>query len=451
VVEPAKKGARESQLKKIGIRREDKSIWERRVPIVPEDARELAEQHGLRFIVQPSGIRVFEDQEYEAAGVTVQEDISECDIVFAVKEIPAKLFQSQTAYVFFAHVIKGQPYNMPMLRKLLDLGCTLIDYEKVTDDKGRRLIFFGRHAGWAGMLDTLWALGERLECEGVPNPFSDIRQAHSYSSLEEAQSAVREAGEQIRAEGLPDELNPLVVGFAGYGNVSQGAQDILDLLPTQEIDPEQLINSFEDGQLRDSHVVYKVVFKEQHLVEPTSPGTEFDLQDYYSHPEGYRSRFSSFIPYLTVLVNGIYWEEKYPRLVTKQYLRQLFNQEKPPRLRVIGDISCDVEGAIESTVRSTEPGDPVYVYDPQTGEATDGVSGSGVVIMAVDILPSELPREASNDFSAVLKRFVPEIVQADYTVPFDSLNLPPEIKRAVIAYQGALTPSYLYLEQYLSS
>ena len=436
---------------KIGIRREDKSIWERRVPIVPEDAHELAQQHDLQIIVQPSDIRVFEDQEYESAGITVQEDLSECEVVFAVKEIPTKLFQPQTAYVFFAHVIKGQSYNMPMLKELLDLGCTLIDYEKVTDEKGRRLIFFGRHAGWAGMLDTLWALGKRLEWEGVTNPFSGIRQAHSYSSLEDAQAAVRETGEIIRTEGLPDSLNPLVVGFAGYGNVSQGAQDIFDLLPMQEIDPEQLISSFEDGQLGDSNVVYKTVFKEQHMVAPNSPEAEFDLQEYYTHPERYRSRFSSFIPYLTVLVNGIYWEAKYPRLVTKEYLLQLYSEENSPRLRVIGDISCDVEGAIECTVRSTEPGEPVYVYNPETGETTDGVSGPGVVIMAVDILPSELPREASNDFSAVLKKFVPAIVRADYTVPFDSLDLPPEIKRAVIAYQGALTPSYSYLEQYLPS
>jgi alpha-aminoadipic semialdehyde synthase len=436
---------------KIGIRREDKSIWERRVPIVPEDAHELTQQHDLQIIVQPSDIRVFKDQEYKSAGITVQEDLSECEVVFSVKEIPIKLFQPQTAYVFFAHVIKGQSYNMPMLKELLDLGCTLIDYEKVTDEKGRRLIFFGRHAGWAGMLDTLWALGKRLEWEGVANPFSGIRQAHSYSSLEDAQAAVRETGEIIRTEGLPDSLNPLVVGFAGYGNVSQGAQDIFDLLPMQDIDPEQLISSFEDGQLGDSNVVYKTVFKEQHMVAPNSPEGEFDLQEYYTHPERYRSCFSSFIPYLTVLVNGIYWEEKYPRLVTKEYLRQLYSEENSPRLRVIGDISCDVEGAIECTVRSTEPGEPVYVYNPETGETTDGVSGPGVVIMAVDILPSELPREASNDFSAVLKKFVPAIVRADYTVPFDRLDLPPEIKRAVIAYQGALTPSYSYLEQYLPS
>ena len=192
-----------------------------------------------------------------------------------------------------------------------------------------------------------------------------------------------------------------------------------------------------------------MVFKEEHLVEPISSQDRFELQDYYDHPQKYRSRFSSYVPYLTVLVNGIYWEAKYPRLLTKDYLRVLFTGPERPRLRVIGDISCDVEGAVECTVKCTEPGDPVYVYNPLSGEITDGYSGDGVVVLAVDILPSELPREASIDFSAVLKEFVPAIAQADFSVPFEELALPPEIRRAVIAYRGELTPDYRYLEQYL--
>ncbi len=433
--------------KRVGIRREDKSIWERRTPITPDDARKLMETYGLEVVVQPSDIRVFRDEEYASVGARVQEDLSECDVIFAVKEVPPPLIVPGKIYVYFAHVIKGQPYNMPMLRRLLELGCVLIDYEKVTDEKGRRLIFFGRHAGWAGMLDTLWALGQRLEWEGTPNPFSSIRQAHEYPNLAAGQQAVREAGERVRREGLPVELAPLVVGFAGYGNVSQGAQEIFDLLPFQEIAPPDLA-SFFDGE-PDRHTLYKVVFKEEHTVEPISPQDRFQLQDYYSHPEKYRSRFASYLPYLTVLVNGIYWESKYPRLVTKADLRALFGGAARPRLRVIGDISCDIEGGIECTVRCTEPGDPVYVYNPFTGEVTDGYAGEGVVVLAVDILPSQLPREASEHFSHVLMDYVPAIAEADYTLPFEELALPPEIKRAVIAYRGELTPGYRYLEQYL--
>jgi alpha-aminoadipic semialdehyde synthase len=155
------------------------------------------------------------------------------------------------------------------------------------------------------------------------------------------------------------------------------------------------------------------------------------------------------LPHLTVLVNCIYWEAKYPRLVTKAGLRQLYGGATPPRLRVVGDISCDVEGAIEATVKCTEPDNPVFVYDPFADRAIDGVAGRGPVVLAVDILPSELPREASSYFSEVLMDFVPAIARADTSVSFDDLALPSELKRAVIVYRGELTPRYRYIEEYL--
>lgn len=428
----------------LGIRREDKSIWERRVPVVPADIPLLRAKHDMQVVVQPSPIRVFAEDEFRAVGAVVDEDLSSCDVIVAVKEIPPHLILPNKTYIFFAHVIKGQPHNMPMLRRLLELGCTLIDYEKVTDEKGRRLIFFGRHAGLSGMIDTLWALGKRLEWEGIANPFSQIDLAHAYPDLASAKAAVREAGERIRREGLPASLSPLVVGFSGYGNVSQGAQEVFAELPFVEIAPADLAALFADQP--DAHTLYKVVFKEEHMVEPVDPAGVFELQDYYQHPEKYRSCFSNYLPYLTVLVNGVYWDKRYPRLVTKAYLRE---HADDLRLRVIGDISCDIEGSVECTVRCTEPGNPVYVYNPRTDTTTDGYAGEGVVILAVDILPSELPREASIYFSGVLRDFIPAIVAADYTVPFEQLALPPEIKRAVIVYQGKLTPDYQYISEYL--
>ncbi|MDY7077464.1 MAG: bifunctional lysine ketoglutarate reductase /saccharopine dehydrogenase family protein [Chloroflexota bacterium] len=433
---------------RIGIRREDKSIWERRVPITPEHARQLQERHSIEVWVQPSEIRVFREEEFVQAGVRVEEDLSPCPVVFAVKEIPVDFFQPGCTYVFFAHVIKGQPYNMPMLKRMLELGCILIDYEKVTDEQGRRLIFFGRHAGLAGMIDTLWALGQRLNWEKIPNPFGDLRQTRQYDSLAEAKAAVSALGERIAQEGLPDPITPLICGFAGYGNVFRGANEIIELLPVQEIEP-QTIAAVTGSTDYARNRLCKVVFKEEHVVEPISAEDNFELQDYYDHPEKYRSVFHTYLPHLTLLVNCIYWEARYPRLVTKANLKQLYGGAEPPRLRVIGDISCDVEGAIESTVKCTEPGDPVFVYDPTKDHAYEGVTGQGPVILAVDILPSELPRDASEYFGDVLMDYIPAIAQADYTVPFEELALPPEIKRAVIAYQGELTPDYRYIEQYL--
>jgi len=433
---------------RIGIRREDKNIWERRVPIIPGHARQLREEHGIEVWVQPSGIRVFREEEFAQAGARIEEDLSSCPVVFAIKEIPAHFFQPDHTYAFFAHVIKGQPYNMPMLSSLLELGCQLIDYEKVTDERGRRLIFFGRHAGQAGMIDTLWALGQRLDWEGISNPFSDLRQTRHYDSLAGAKAAVSAVGERIAREGLPEPITPLICGFAGYGNVFRGANEIIELLPVQEIEPRE-VSAVAQSSDYARDVIYKVVFKEEHTVEPVSPEGRFELQDYYDHPEKYHSVFHTYLPHLTLLVNCVYWEAKYPRLVAKADLRQLYGEAEPPRLRVIGDVSCDIEGAIECTVKCTEPGDPVFVYDPSEDRAVDGFEGRGPVVLAVDILPSELPRDASEYFSGVLMQYIPAIAQADYTVPFEELALPPEIKRAVIVYQGELTPSYRYLEEYV--
>jgi saccharopine dehydrogenase (NAD+, L-lysine-forming) len=436
----------------IGLRREDKSDWEWRVPVTPQDAADLQKQD-IRVIVQTSGIRAFTDDEFAAAGIDVQEDLSPCPVVLGIKEMPEAFFEPAKTYIFFAHVIKGQPYNMPMLRRLLDLGCTLIDYERVADEQGRRLIFFGWHAGVAGMIDTLWALGRRLAWQGISSPFDQLRQTHTYHDLAEARTALEQVRSRISAEGLPEEVTPLLIGIAGYGNVSQGAQGMLDLLPHIQIEPQDVATVAASTDFSRHHI-YKVVFKERHMVEPASSGTAFELQDYYDHPERYTGIFSQYVPHLTVLVNAIYWTERYPRLVTKADLKGLFGADSAPRaakprLQVIGDISCDVEGAIECTVKATEPGNPVYVYDPGSGRASDGHEGPGVLVMAVEILPSELPREASADFSRVLKPFVPAIARCDYSVPFEVCSLPPEIKRAVIAYRGRLTPDYEYIQEFL--
>jgi len=436
----------------IGIRREDKSQWERRVPITPDVVSDLQKRYGIETCVQPSHIRIIPDAEYARHGAHVQEDISNCKVVFAVKEIPAEMFKAGGAYVFFSHVIKGQSYNMPMLRRLMELGCTLIDYEKVTDEKGKRLIFFGRHAGAAGAIETLYALGRVLKRDGTANPFEKILRAYDYPDLAAAKDAVRRVGEVIRKEGAPEGVGPLVIGVAGYGNVGQGTWEVLDLLPIRRIEPEELARLMENGNY-DRKAVYGVTFKEEHMVAPAAAsgsgsGGSFDCQHYYAKPEEYRTIFDRYWPHLTALINAVYWDARYPRLITKAALAEKFSEGKS-RLKVIGDVSCDIGGSIEMTVKSTEPDTPCYVYDPLTENVVDGFEGEGVVIMAVDILPSELPRDASESFSQALKDYIPIIANADYGAEFENLLLPPEIKHAVIVHKGRLTPSFTYLHRYL--
>jgi len=428
----------------IGIRREDKNRWERRVPLTPDHVAELVSERRIEVRVQPSSLRVFPDKDYAAAGAVVDEDLSACPLVIGVKEIPAdKLLRGQ-ACLYFSHVIKGQPGSMPMLRRMMELGGTLLDYEPIVDRRGRRLIFFGRHAGYAGMLDSLWALGQRLRHEGFETPLADLRLAHQYAGLDEALDHVSRVGERIRHVGLPSGLRPIVVGFTGSGNVSQGAQEVFGRLPFLGIDPEELPGLHEDRE-RPRSLLFKTVFERHHRVRRI-PGGGFDAPEYENHPDRYESALGPLLRHLTVFINGVYWEPGQPRLITIEHLKRLFDSEQQPKLRVIGDITCDVGGSIEANRRATDSGDPVYVYETESGATPSGIDGRGPVIMAVDNLPCELPREASQHFGDSLMRFVPALARCDWKAPFETLGLPPELKRAVIVHRGALTPRYAGLE-----
>ncbi len=433
----------------IGIRHEDKYVMERRAPLTPKHVERLIRNKKLDFVVQTSEKRVFTDEEYIKAGAKIAKDLKKCSVIFGVKEMPESFFEAEKTYVFFSHVIKGQPYNMPMLRKMMELKCNLIDYERVIDEQGKRLIFFGRYAGLSGMINSLWSLGLRLKEAGYNTPFSRIKQAHHYSSLAEVKEVISSVGQEIAEKGMPEELRPFTVAFTGYGNVSQGAQEILGLLPVKEISPEKLLALKRRSKL-PGNLIYKIIFKEEHLVEPIDKDEEFDLHEYYSSPEKFRSTFEKYIPHIDVLINCIYWDSSYPRLVTKDYLKKLF-AAGTPKLKVIGDISCDVNGSIECTEKGTEIEDPIFVYHPETGAHTMGHKGNGVLVMAVDILPSELPRDSSAGFADVLVNYVKAIADCDFNEEFESLDLPRAIKSALILHRGELTHSFQYLESKVNS
>jgi saccharopine dehydrogenase (NAD+, L-lysine-forming) len=433
---------------RIGIRREDKNPWERRAVLIPTHVREILKDNPLEIWLQPSSIRVFSDRDYLQEGARIEENLAPCPIIFAVKEIPLQFFTKEKVYIFFSHTIKGQSQNMAMLKRMMDLRCTLIDYERIVNEKGQRLLFFGFQAGQAGMLDTLWALGQRLNHEKIENPFSLIKLAHEYGSLVAAKEAVKKVGWQVHDKGLDASLVPLVFGFAGYGHVSQGAQEIFNLLPHQEVKPEKIASFFEQKNYAANRV-YKVVFEEKHMVKPLQENKKFDLQDYYDNPQKYESIFSAYLPFLTGIVNCIFWTPKYPRFVTKKSLRRLFMMENKPRLRIIGDISCDIEGSVECTVQATTPDNPVFVYDPFEEKASNGVEGRGIVVMAIDNLPAEIPLESSIFFSNALKPLVSAIARADFSGNFENCNLPNSVKKAVIIYRGKFTPDYEYMKNFI--
>jgi alanine dehydrogenase len=431
----------------IGLRKEEKA-FEGRVPIVPLHAKQLSEEHRIHFVVEPSSQRAFSPEEYKEVGAEVGDLTGpNIRIILGIKEMPLEFFQTDKVYVFFSHTIKGQKYNMPMLQRILDVGATLIDYERVVDEKNRRLIFFGNWAGMAGMAETLRVLGQRLDHEGLsPNPFSGMKPTIECKGLEELKSEFREVGRRIERDGLPESLTPFIIGFAGYGNVSRGAQEMFDLLPHETIEPHQLADVSSQNNL-----LYKCVFKEEDMVAPIDSTAKFELQDYYQYgATKYRSRFHEYIPYLSVMMNCIYWTKKYPRLVTRDFIKSHW-PEPHRKLIVVGDISCDIMGAVEFTVQCTNAGDPAFTYSVTHDEPIPGVDGDGPVVMAVDNLPCELPRESSTSFSSTLLQFIPSLANADFTGTFEELNLPRELKDAIIVYRGKLTKSYAHLATYLEA
>ena len=263
----------------IGIRHEDKSKWEGRVPLVPEDVKQITDEHGIEFQVQMSPTRAFAAERYRTAGATIADNVAACPLILGVKEIPAECFEPNKTYVFFSHTIKAQPANMPALRRMAELGCTLIDYERIVDDEGRRLVFFGRYAGLAGMIDTLWSLGLRLQHEGIENPFILVQPAHYYDDLEHFKREFATVADEIREKGLPEQITPFVCGFAGYGQVSLGAQAIFDLLPASVVSPADLASV-----AADTKTCYKVVFHEEHLAKRIDASRPFDLQNTIHSP-----------------------------------------------------------------------------------------------------------------------------------------------------------------------
>lgn len=432
---------------KIGIRKETQYPSEKRAALTPEHVKDIVEQ-GVSVLVEPADEqRVFTPEEYEKSGAVMDRNLDDCSIIFGVKEVPIKDLIPNKPLVFFSHTIKGQDYNMPLLQAILDKNVTLMDYELVKNDKGFRIIFFGKFAGYAGVIDSLWLMGKRLKHEGLQTTFDKIKQATEYNMLSDAEIALKEVGEEIKKNGLPEEIVPFITGFTGYGNVSKGAQELYDLLPHVEIPPSELENFMKKGEFSNK-VVYKVEYKEEDMY--VLPSVEkFSFDHFVKNPNEYSSIMNKHIPNLSMLVNGIYWEERFPKHITKQNMKEYYETSENQKLKVIGDITCDIEGSVEMTMKATPSSNPAFVYEPLTGEVKDGVEGNGPVILAVDKLPAELPRQASKMFGDALLPFVKDLANADFSLDFEDLKIPLEFKNAIITHKGKLTPNFEYLKEYL--
>ncbi|XP_026030673.1 alpha-aminoadipic semialdehyde synthase, mitochondrial [Astatotilapia calliptera] len=439
----------------MAIRREDVNPWERRAPLAPRHVKELTNA-GVKVLVQPSNRRAIHEKYYMKAGAIIQENISDASLIIGVKRPPEEKIIPKKTYAFFSHTIKAQEANMGLLDDVLKKEIRLIDYEKMVDANGYRIVAFGQWAGVAGMINILHGLGLRFLALGHHTPFMHIGMAHNYRNVSQAIQAVRDCGYEISMGLMPKSIGPLTFCFTGTGNVSKGAQDIINELPVEYVEPHELKDVSETG---DMTKVYATVLSRHHHLVRKSDGI-YDPIEYEIHPELYTSHFrTSVAPYTTCLINGIYWDPHTPRLLRRLDAQMLMRPQKsssaynegspklPHKLLAICDISADTGGSIEFMNECTTIDKPFCIYDADQHIDHDSVEGNGILMCSIDNLPAQLPIEATEYFGDRLFPYIWEMLPSDSTRPLDEEEFSPQVRDAVIASNGKLTPKFEYIEK----
>ncbi|XP_038608296.1 alpha-aminoadipic semialdehyde synthase, mitochondrial [Tachyglossus aculeatus] len=439
----------------LALRREDVNAWERRAPLAPKHIKGITNL-GYKVLIQPSNRRAIHDKEYVKAGGILQEDISEACLIVGVKRPPEEKLMPKKTYAFFSHTIKAQEANMGLLDEILKQEIRLIDYEKMVDHRGVRVVAFGQWAGVAGMINILHGMGLRFLALGHHTPFMHIGMAHNYRNSSQAVQAVRDAGYEISLGLMPKSIGPLTFVFTGTGNVSKGAQEIFNELPCEFVEPHELKEVSQSGDLRK---VYGTVLSRHHHLVRKTDGV-YDPVEYDKYPQLYTSRFNTDIaPYTTCLINGIYWEQDTPRLLSRQDAQRLLVPIRssvdsvegcpalPHKLVAICDISADAGGSIEFMTECTTIDSPFCMYDADQHIIHDSVEGSGILMCSIDNLPAQLPIEATEYFGDMLFPYVEEMLLSDATQPLESQNFSPVVRDAVIASNGTLPEKYKYIQK----
>lgn len=438
----------------MAIRREDANPWERRAPLAPKHVKELTTA-GVKVLLQPSNRRAIHEKNYMRAGAVLQEDLSEASLILGVKRPPEEKILPRKTYAFFSHTIKAQEANMGLLDNLLKKDVRLIDYEKMVDANGFRIVAFGHWAGIAGMINILHGLGLRFLALGHHTPFMHIGMAHNYRNVNQAIQAVRDCGYVISMGLMPKSIGPVTFCFTGTGNVSKGAQNILNELPVEFVEPHELKDVSETG---DMTKVYATVLSRHHHLMRKSDGF-YDPMEYEVHPELYTSHFrTSVAPYTTCLINGIYWDPQTPRLLRRLDAQKLMRPKTSPsvtegspglphKLLAICDISADTGGSIDFMNECTTIDKPFCMYDADQHIDHDSVEGNGILMCSIDNLPAQLPIGATEYFGDRLFPYLWEMLPSDATRPLDEEDFSPQVRDAVITSNGVLTPKFEYIEK----
>lgn len=399
---------------RLGIAREGKVPPDFRVPLTPKQCKIVELKFpNVEVIVQNSPIRTFGDDLYREEGIRVQEDLSECDIIMGVKEFKTNDLIPNKKYIFFSHTIKKQSYNRALLQDILQKKIQLIDYEVMKNKIGKRLIGFGRYAGIVGCY----------------NGFRTFGLKHNLFELKKACDCINrvELEEELKKVQLPSDTRIVLTGF---GRVGFGAREIMNLLPIMEVSPEEFL----------SQTYQEPVFTHLDVEDyfARKDGGSFVKKEFYEQPTDFKSIFAQFANQADMYVACHYWSNASPLILTASDLKA-----ENTRLSVVADISCDVAGPIAPTLRASTIAEPIYGYDPITEKEVDFMQPRSIAVMAVDNLPCELPKDASEDFgNELIKHIFPALFIED---PDNIIGRASET-----TLTGELTPYFAYLSDYVN-
>tara|TARA_B110000093_G_scaffold129568_1_gene138472 strand:- start:3510 stop:4715 length:1206 start_codon:yes stop_codon:yes gene_type:complete len=396
---------------KFGIIKERKNPPDRRVVFSPGKLKEFKNKFNTAtLLVESSDIRVFSDQQYKEAGFEVTQDMTGCDVLFGVKEVPIAALIPNKKYFFFSHTVKKQPYNRALMRAILDKNIELYDHETITKKNGNRLIGFGRYAGIVGAYNGFRAIGLKNTTFTLPK-------------------AETLAGQQELIEALKGtDIPKYKILLTGNGKVAYGAKEMLDALHIKQVSVQDYIeNSFDEPV----YCLADVLDYNKHKEDKNTTNTHF-----YAHPGAYTSDFYRFAKVTDFFIAGHFYGNGAPFLFTREDAKS--NDFK---IKFVADISCDVDGPVASTIRASTIADPLYGYDPKSESEVSYTSENAIVVMAVDNLPCELPMDASEGFGAL---FLENVIPAFFNDDKDGV-----LKRSKMTANGKLTARFAYLQDYI--
>ncbi|MCA1919346.1 MAG: NAD(P)-dependent oxidoreductase [Flavobacterium piscis] len=394
-----------------GIKKKRKNPPDRRVVFSPNELAKLKQTyHDAVVEVESSDIRIFSDVQYKSMGITVTDDVSGSDVLFGVKEVPVENLTPNKAYFFFSHTIKKQPYNQKLLKAILEKNIDLYDHETIVDDQNRRLIGFGKYAGMVGVYNGIRAFGIKFELFKLPKA----------ETLAGKDALIM----HLKRLNLP----ALKFVLTGTGKVGSGAKEILDAIKVKEITIENYLTK---NYAQPVYIQLDVLEYNKRI-----DGEVIDFRDFVAHPDEYVSDFEKFTKVSDIYFAGHFYATGAPMILTREMLNA-----SDCKLKVVADISCDVKGPIACTLRSSTIEEPIYGYFPLEDKEVEVFHPAAVVVMAVDNLPCEIPKDASEGFG---EQFMEHVIPAFFNGDKDGI-----LQRAKITENGKLTERFAYLQDYV--